>query len=165
MDTATATEKIQPLEIVLKEQQDSGRKLDPNKMCKFTLTVPETDVPKMYAFMHSDTFERAEAARKANFNDYYKSLEVAMNWAMHHDCSGAAVFARLLASLYNGNRVQMDASRIVFTLDAENFEHAMNVIRLCKETSREPHTFFKNGNDLFEAMIKKWGFEKRRRNS
>jgi len=30
------------------------------------------------------------------------------------------------------------------------FEHLMNVMRLCKITYREPHSFFKNGNDIFE---------------
>lgn len=128
-----------------------------------TCTMPAEKFAKFNAFMHSDEFERAQALRTARLEQCVDSLGVALKWALQHDCSGAATFARLLASLYNGNRVQMDASRIIFSLDGENFEHAMNVLRLCGETRREPHTFFVNGGELFEQMIKQWGFEKKRR--
>ncbi len=159
----TVAETPPTLDIVLKDLNEGQRELDPRKMCQFTLTVPETEVPKLHAFMQSDSWEKAQAARKADLQGYLDSLEVAMGWALRHDNSGAAVFARLLASLYNGDRVKMDASKLIFTLDRENFEHAMNVIRLCRETGREPHSFFKNGNALFETIIKNWGFEKRRK--
>ena len=128
-----------------------------------TITLPKAKFEKLNAMMHSDTWEKAQALRQANLEQCVESIEVALNWALHHDCSGAATFARLLASLYNGKRVQMDASRLVFSLDSQNFEHAMNVIRLCHETSREPHTFFENGGALFEKMISDWGFDKKRR--
>lgn len=127
-----------------------------------TVTLPADDVPKLQAYLDGDTYEKAEALRRANLQECLKSLEVAVRWAMNHDSSGARVFARLLASLYNGNRVQMDVSDMSL-LDMENFEHAMNVIRLCMETRREPHSFFKDGNKIFEAMIANWGFEKKRR--
>lgn len=159
MEQATATP-----EIILKENPIQDTNLDPNKKIEITMTIRASEYPKLQAWMQSDTYEKAEAARKANLEGCLESLEVAMNWALHHDNSGAAVFARLLASLYNGDRVKMDASKLIFTLDRENFEHAMNVIRLCRDTGgREPHTFFKNGNALFEKIIKDWGFEKRRK--
>lgn len=130
-----------------------------------TLEIPAKDYEKICAYWNSEAFEQAKAAREARLPDLLKSLEVAVKWAVQSDCSGAATFARLLASLYNGKRVQMDASRLAFSLDQVNFEHAMNVIRLCYETSREPHSFFTNGNDLFERIIKLWGFEKKKRRS
>ncbi len=128
-----------------------------------TSTIPRAKFEKFNAAMHSDDWEKREELRRANLEQCVESIKVALEWATRIDCSGAATFARLLASLYNGERVQMDASRLVFSLDATNFEHAMNVIRLCHETSREPHTFFVNGGAIFEKMIADWGFEKKRR--
>lgn len=128
-----------------------------------TTTMPRAKLEKFNAAMHSDDWEKQQELRTAKLETCVESIKVAMDWAMKSDCSGAATFARLLASLYNGDRVQMDASRLVFSLDSTNFEHAMNVIRLCHETSREPHTFFVNGGALFEKLIADWGFEKKRR--
>lgn len=128
-----------------------------------TTTMPRAKFEKFNEWMHGDDWEKRQALRTADLNQCVESIKVALDWAMKHDCSGASTFARLLSSLYNGNRVQMDVSRLVFSLDAQNFEHAMNVIRLCYETSREPHTFFVNGGQLFEQMIEQWGFEKKKR--
>ena len=141
---------------------DNGRPVQEGCI-SVTVTMPHARFEKFNAMMDSDAWEKAQALRGAKLEQCVESIGVAMNWAMHHDCSGAATFAWLLASLYNGNRVQLDASRLAFSLDSENFEHAMNVIRLCRETSREPHTFFKDGGALFEKMIALWGFEKKRR--
>lgn len=131
-------------------------------MRKVTITLPDADLPKLQAWMHSDTWEKAEAIRKANLQEWLKSLEEALNWALRHDTSGARVFATLLASMYNGNRVKFDVSDLKL-LDMANFEHAMNCIRLCQETHREPHSFFVNGGQLFERMIADWKLEKKRR--
>lgn len=46
-------------------------------------------------------------------------------------------------------------------LDPENFEHLMNVLRLCYMTQREPHTFIDNGSEVFEGIISLWGMEKK----
>ena len=151
------------MDIQIKENAlDDGRPIRDGYI-SITTTMPRAKFEKFNAFMHADTWEKAQALRDAKLQDCVESLRVALEWALHHDCSGAATFARLLASLYNGNRVQMDASRIAFSLDSANFEHAMNCIRLVHETSREPHTFFKDGGALFERMIELWGFEKKRR--
>ena len=150
-------------DITIKENPlDDGRPVREGYI-SVTTTMPRAKFEKFNAAMHSDDWEKRQALRNAELQECVESIGVAMDWAMKHDCGGAATFARLLASLYNGNRVQMDASRLVFSLDATNFEHAMNVIRLCHETSREPHTFFQNGGELFETMIANWGFEKKRR--
>lgn len=159
---ASAKKEIPTLEIVLKDINEGRRIPDPHKKVEFTLTVPETDAPKIQAWMQSDTYEQGEAIRNANIKECTKSLEHVVNYATREYGSGAEVFAAFLGSLYNGNRVKADVSRIG-ALDACNFEHLMNVMRLCKMTHREPHSFFKNGNNIFEAIIKRHGLEKRRK--
>ena len=150
-------------DITIKENPlDDGRPVREGYI-SITTTIPRAKFEKFNAAMHSDDWEKREELRRANLQQCVESIKVALEWATRHDCSGAATFARLLASLYNGNRVQMDVSGIAFSLDSANFEHAMNCIRLVHETSREPHTFFKDGGALFERMIELWGFEKKRR--
>lgn len=126
------------------------------------VTLPVEKKQKLFDFMNSDTWEEAQVARAADLEGCTQSLQHALNWALRHDTSGARVFATLLASMYNGNRVKFDVSDLK-NLDMGNFEHALNCMRLCQETHREPHQFFKNGGQLFEAMIEQWGFEKKTR--
>jgi len=146
--------KIIPLEDHLDSQRDG--------MVRVSVTLPRADLPKLHAWMDSDTFEKAEAARKARLDDCLKSLEIAVNWALKHDTSGARVFATMLASMYNGMRVKFDVSDLKL-LDAGNFEHALNCMRLCQATNREPHQFFEKGGALFEQIIRDWKLEKKRR--
>lgn len=124
--------------------------------------IPASEYEKLLAFWDSGTFEKSSAARDARLDGCLKSAEIALNWATRHNCSGARIFATLLASLYNGNRVKLDVSDLR-GLDAENFEHAINVIRLSFETHSEPHTWFQNGGRIFEKMIDDWRLEKKRR--
>lgn len=142
---------------IVENPPDNGRPLREG-MISITTTMPKAKLDQFHAFMHSDTFEKAEALRKASCRNASSRCASRLTGPCIN-CSGANTFARLLASMYNGNRVQFDASRLLFSLDSENFEHAMNAIRLCHETSREPHTFFQNGGALFEKMIGDWGFE------
>jgi hypothetical protein len=127
---------------------------------KFSTTWEE--MQKMHAWWKSDIYEKAEETRKSDLAECTKSLEFAVNYASKEYGSGATVFATFLASLYNGNRVKADISDISL-LDMHNFEHLMNVQRLCFMTHREPHSFFKNGNEVFEYIIKRHGLEKRRK--
>lgn len=129
---------------------------------EITLTVPRSDVEKLQAFMQSDRWEKAQELRKADLQGCLKSLQFCVDVTLHHDYSTAVSIARILVSLYNGNRVQADMSRI-YNFDSEHFEHMMNVLRLCFDTHQEPHTFFKDGGRLFEHIIQRHGLEKRRR--
>lgn len=126
------------------------------------VSIPANDQEKLIAYLHSDTWDKAQALRDAKLSECIKSLEVALNWALNHDTSGARVFATLLASMYNGARVKFDVSDLK-RLDMENFEHALNCMRLCQETHREPHQFFEKGGALFERFIKEWKLEKKAR--
>lgn len=148
--------------IVLKENPVWEASLDPNKQIEVTVTCRAADYPKLRAWMQSDTFERAEAIRKANLAECTKSMEYCVNYASREFGSGSTVLAQFLASLYNGNRVKADVSGIG-SLDRSNFEHLMNVMRLCFMAHMEPHSFFNNGNDIFEHIIKRHGLEKRRK--
>lgn len=133
-----------------------------DRMISVRVTLPRDRYQKLNDFMAGDSWEKAQELRKATLDKCLKSMEVAVNWALKHDTSGARVFATMLASMYNGNRVKFDVSDLKL-LDRENFEHALNCMRLCQELHREPHQFFKNGGDLFEQIITDWKLEKKRR--
>lgn len=131
-------------------------------MVSVTMTIPADDVPKLHAWMSADTYEQAQAIRAADLAQCLNSLEFCVNAVLTRPSGGTARIAAFLASLYNGTRVKVDLSGIG-ALDPEHFAHVMNVMRLCFETSREPHSFFKKGNDIFERIIADYGLEKRRR--
>ena len=134
-----------------------------DRMMTVRVTIPRADFEKLTAFMHSDAWEKAEAARRAKLDDCLLSIETALTVATtHYGTSGGRCMATLLASMYNGNRVKFDVSDLK-SLDLANFEHALNSMRLCQELHREPHQFFENGGEIFEQMIKDWGLEKKRR--
>lgn len=139
--------------------------LRPSGMVKVTLTIPADQEAKLHAFMASDTWEKAEAVRQATLDGCIDSLEHAVTVATtHFGTSGGRTFATFLASLYNGERVKVAANSIM-SLDRDNFEHLLNILRLRFESHREPHEFFVDGGELFERIIKDWGLEKRRRRS
>lgn len=129
---------------------------------RVSVTLPREKLPKLHTFMAGDTWEKAQAARNAKLSECLKSIEIAVTWALKHDTSGARVFATLLASMYNGNRVKFDVSDLKL-LDSVNFEHALNCMRICQELHREPHQFFEKGGALFEQIISDWKLEKKRR--
>lgn len=131
-------------------------------MIRVSVTLPRANLKKLHDFMEGDDWEIAQEARKATLSGCLKSIEIALNWALKHDTSGARVFATLLASMYNGNRVKFDVSDLKL-LDRDNFEHALNCMRICQELHREPHQFFENGGALFERFIKDWKLEKKAR--
>lgn len=134
-----------------------------DRMVTVEMTIPRADLPKLHAFMASDTYEKGEAARQGKLTQCLKSIEIVLTVATtHYGTSGGRVMATLLASMYNGNRVKFDVSDLK-CLDMANFEHALNAMRLCQELHKEPHQFFENGGELFEKMIKDWGLEKKRR--
>ncbi len=150
------------MEIELEE--DSGRLApDDEKIWKVTMTVRgEDQLRKLNAWMSSDDYEKAQTIRAADLAQCLKSLEFCVNAVLTRPSGGTARIAAFLASLYNGSRVKVDLSGI-FALDMEHFAHVQNVIRLCYESGREPHSFFKKGNDIFERIIADYGLEKRRR--
>jgi hypothetical protein len=129
-----------------------------------TLTIRKGDFDHLLSWMQRDAIDQARAARDADLNGRIDSLSVLLNHALRHaGTSGGRICATLLASMYNGDRVKFDVSDLRNGLDHNLFEHAMNAIRLCRETNKEPHQFFDNGGNLFEQMIRDWGLEKRRK--
>lgn len=149
--------ETKPLEAVRRTAPDQ------DEMVKVTVTLPRDQVGKIEAFLAGDTWEKAQAARDAKLSECTESVAVLLNTTRQHlGTSGGRVCATLLASLYNGDRVKLDASDLR-RLDQHLFEHAMNTIRLCYELNQEPHNFFEHGGRLFEEMIETWGLEKKRR--
>lgn len=141
---------------------DLERRLDEMVTVKFNLR--RRDIEKLQAWMHSDDYEKAQALRQADLKACLESLKFCVDIALHHDYGTAIYTARFLASFYNGHRVQADVSAL-FNFDDLHFAHLMNALRLCHETHREPHSFFLDGNAIFEEIIKRHGLEKRRRKS
>jgi len=131
-------------------------------MVKLTVTIERDQVDKLMAFMNGNSWEEAQAIRKQDLNGCRESLAWCVDRALNQNYSTAVRIAAFLASLYNGGRVQVAVSGIG-NFDAEHFEHLMNVLRLCHDTHREPHAFFKEGNAIFEHIIKRHGLEKRGR--
>jgi hypothetical protein len=132
------------------------------KMVTVTMTIPAEKAEKLQAFMHSDTWEKAMAARSADIAKCRESLVACVNWVREHRANSTRFIASVLCSLYNGERVKVGLSNIGL-LDMVWAEHVLNVIRLRYEDMREPHTYFENGGHLFEQIIKDYGLEKRRR--
>lgn len=148
------------LDVVLKGINELQRAPDPKKRIKVEMTLPEPDVKKLHAWMNSDQYEKAEEIRKADLAKCTKSLEHCVNFAMREYGSGAEVIAKVLVSLYNSHIVKVGLWDDLRSLDRCNFEHCMNVIRLCFSTNMEPHDYFQNGGELFQAIIKRHGLKK-----
>ncbi len=136
---------------------------NPDAIMRITSEMPRRQVAKFHAFWHSDTWERAQAAREAKLSECTKSVAMLLNTARQHkSTSGGRVCATVLASLYNGERVKFDLSDLK-RLDMDLFEHALNTMRVCYELSMEPHQFLEDGGRLIEEMIADWGLEKKKR--
>lgn len=133
------------------------------EMMRVEMTIPRDKAEKLHAFMHSDTFEQAQAVRKAELAQCVESLEACVNFVRQHHANSTRFMASVLCSLYNGDRVKVDLSGIGL-LDPIWAQHVMNVIRLHYEGMREPHTYFgESGGRIFEEIIAEYRLEKRRR--
>jgi len=120
------------------------------------MTLRESEVEKLHAWMSSEVYERAEKLRLARLEDCVQSLRFVVDTVRKHPSGGTQVLATVLASLYNGIRFKVDLSDLR-RLDPEYFQHALNVIRLCFEDHREPHTYFEKGGAIFEAIFQQYG--------
>lgn len=161
-DMEQPTVELKPDPLDLERPADLRQLLE--ERVEVRMTMRRGDIEKHHAFMHSDEWEKARAVRNQDLQGCLDSLKWCVDIALHADYSTAVSIACFLSSLYNGSRVKADVSR-VFNYDGEHFEHLMNVMRLCHETNREPHSFFKKGNAIFERIITRHGLEKRRRKS
>lgn len=124
-----------------------------------TMTIPREKADKLYAFMASDTWEKAEAARNAQLDKCRESLVACVKFVRQHHANSTRFIASVLCSLYNGDRVKVDLSGIGL-IDMHWKEHVLNVIRLQYEGMRDPHTYFENGGAIFEDIIKQYRLEK-----
>ncbi len=72
-----------------------------------------------------------------------------------HSTAGGRVAAQVLLSAYNGFEFQLDIADMG-SLDRENYELAMAIIRGRYETGIEPHALIKDGGRVFGALWEKW---------
>lgn len=150
----------QTLDVVLKGINELNRDPDPARRIEVKMVISEAEVEKLQAWMHSDHYEKAQALRQDDIKLWQDSLEYCVNYAMREHGSGSRVVAKVLISLYNSKIVRVGLADDLWSLDAVNFEHCMNVIRLCFQLHMEPHSFFQNGGDLFQYIIKRHGLRK-----
>lgn len=155
MNQAVIETPTQSLDVVLKGINELTRAPDPARRVKVTMDLFEPEVEKLHAWMHSDNYEQVQALRKDDIKLWQDSLEYCVNYAMREYGSGALVIAKVLVSLYNSKIVKVGLVDDLWSLDAVNFEHCMNAIRLCFELHMEPHSFFQNGGELFQFIIKR----------
>lgn len=113
---------------------------------------------------YTHLYKTAEAARNADHQGQIESLRKLLDIAMTSDSGQARVIASVLASCYNGYRVKVDLTDLRL-LDADLFEHVINVLRLDNSPVQEVHNYFDNGGAVWEQMIKRWGLEKPQRAS
>lgn len=137
---------------------------DESRMVTVTMTIEAEKAAKLQAFMHSDTWEKAQAARNVELDKCRESLVACVRFVRQHHANSTRFIASVLCSLYNGDRVKVDMSGIGL-VDMVWAEHVLNVIRLHYEGMREPHTYFVDGGKIFEEIIAEYGFEKRKRRS
>ncbi len=86
---------------------------------------------------------------------YRKSVDALSRLCLTHDGSGAHAAAQVLLGTYN-SVFHVDLVDLC-NLDAENFEHAMAVIRGRVKCWAEPHNMIENGDDVFLQLWEKWG--------
>lgn len=124
---------------------------------KFSTTWDE--MQKMHAWWDSGRYEQAQALQQANERAWMNSLQYCANYAAREYGSGARVIASVLVSFYNSNICKVDMTDL-WLLDAVNFQHVMNTIRLRFAYHCEPYTLFDNGDELFRHIIKRHGLKK-----
>lgn len=72
------------------------------------------------------------------------------------DSGGGRAAAKVVLSTYNSTDYPLDVVDLG-VLDQDHFEDAINVLRLRIEHSREPHSFFVNGDRLLNEIAEQWG--------
>ena len=83
-------------------------------------------------------------------NSVYELLKLAKG-----DTGGSRVAAQVLLSGYNGRNWQLSISELC-NLDANYYQHALNVIHGRVRLMREPHECIENGNDHFQDLQETW---------
>lgn len=87
-------------------------------------------------------------------DQYAKAIVKLMNVA-RGDTSGSRAAAQVLLSAYNGSAWQLNVTDLC-SLDADNYQAAIEVIRGRKEIGYEPHEFIQDGTGHFEALWNQW---------
>lgn len=91
---------------------------------------------------------------KISPEEYAKAIVACISLA-RQDTGGARVAAQVLLSAYNGDSFQLDVAGLS-TLDRNNYDTAITVIRGRYEVGREPQEMVKDGSKIFGALWSQW---------
>lgn len=71
-------------------------------------------------------------------------------------CGGSQVAAEVLLSLYDGYSYQCNLAGLACRLDDGYLLNAVHAIQLRALTLTEPHNVIDNGQQVFDALVKRW---------
>ena len=91
---------------------------------------------------------------RISMEEYAKAVASCIELAQH-GTGGGRVVAQVLLSAYNGDSFQLDVTDLR-NLDADNYAHALAVIRGRYEVGREPQEMIPDGSNVFRALWTKW---------
>ena len=75
----------------------------------------------------------------------------------HSNSGQPRIVARFLMSLYNGDRFPFDISDFR-CLDSEIFADCLAVLQLDNQFSYQVHRYIQDGENVWERLAKRWGF-------
>lgn len=95
-------------------------------------------------------------AARSNPPDGLAALQRLLEIA-HRSTGQSCIAARFLLNLYNGDRFPFDLTDFR-CLDTEIFKDCLVVLVMDNQPKREVHAYFRNGQQIWEAMAVACGF-------
>lgn len=90
--------------------------------------------------------------RKKELGEQVEALERLVSLCLGHRGGGTYPVIDFLMSMYDGECYRPDMQLLSRRIDAQHFEDVLKVMRLYRATGKEPHTFFVDGQALFERL-------------
>ena len=107
-----------------------------------------------------ELFKNLEASRTLIAQEGETALKRLYGIAMR-DTGQAKIVAKFLAGLYNGYRFPFDLNDFR-AVDEAIFEDCMALLRMdARQCKQEVHTYFENGSQKWEQMIRDWSLDPR----
>lgn len=90
--------------------------------------------------------------RKKELAEQVEALGRLVALCLGHRGGGTYPIIDFLMSMYDGECYRPDMQLLSRRIDVQPFEDVLKVMRLYRATGKEPHTFFRNGQALFERL-------------
>lgn len=90
--------------------------------------------------------------RKKELGMQVEALGRLVSLCLSHRGGGTYPIIDFLMSMYDGEYYRPDMQLLSRRIDAQHFEDVLSVMRLYRATGMEPHTFFTDGQALFERL-------------